>query len=1307
VPDSTHTSADGGATVLGDYQLGSLVARGGMGEIWRATDTRTGQPVAIKRLRLYDHPARDEAYRGRLLREARTLGRLQHEHIVRYLGSGLDPDGQPYLVLEWLTGEDLAQRHLRSPLDLAQVLTFIRQALEGLAWCHTQGVVHRDLKPSNLFLVETPSGPQVKVVDFGLALLGDDSTRLTRAGQVLGTLFYLSPEQARGGENVDHRTDIYAVGVMLYELCTGKKPFFADHPIAVLLKIVTETPPRPSSVRPDLPPWLERVIVRAMQRAPSDRFASAEEMAAALTPETRDVTLPIAALPAEGRPAQSLPPSLLASSMEYRLVSLLCVQPLEAGKTELAPVVDTLVAAGGIIHHLLGGQVVALFGLDRTVGDEAFRAIQAGLAVRDLVGARARLLASTVHIEVRQGLQLNGRDLDRTLQALPGLPPGELVLDRPTRQLAGERIQLRADGGHEIVVSLADEAPSRRRVLGVETPTVGRESELAAIRVAFQRSADNEESEAVLLLGPPGIGKSRLCQELLPELEGRCPLLLVARATMATAKTPYHLLAEAIRRRAGIHVGQPPEEQRRALDAFVAQHAPSDRANAATFIGETIGVPVLETASLKVARAEPKVMRERITAAFEGFFDEAGRRGPVCLCLEDLHWADEESLWLCTQLVERLDRTPLFILATARPELAEQHQQLFREVDAMRVELQQLGRRPLRRLIRAMLVEAVPPELEERIVHWCAGNPYFAEELVSWMVAQQVIVRQAKGWQTAGQPDTMELPVGIEGMIQGRLDRLAPEHKELVKAASVWGEVFWDAGCVALGFEQAPALLPQLERAEIVSACQGSRIAGTREWSFRHPMVQQVAYQMLPQEARQPLHQLAARWLEVVGETDAALLAYHFARGGDMEQAAECYARAGARALADGDLERAAEWYSSSLSTTEPTQLQLSRRRVGLARALILMGRYDEAWQAIEQLTGLAADHQVEVEYLKGRILLGRGRYAEAQALLEQGLAALEQTAHPDLEFDLRHTLFWVIWTQGRYGAAGRVAERLYTDALHDERPDHLCAAKLAFAYYNVVEGDLSASVELAGEAVAHAREIGHPFREVDALILLGSAQELVGLYDQAKASLVTAGTLAERLRTAFHRANIEICLGRVSLALDDPAAALGHFRRAAAAATSLDDQRSLAISLAGEASILTLNQELDQAAAVALRAVELSAKIAPPVEVEARHVLARVHLSRGNTAEAVAESRTAMELMAQLGAQERYEIEVALTAHDALAAAGQRQEAHEVLRQAVQQLRGRTRRIGDDQIRESFTGVPHNRRLVELWERAGDQSGC
>jgi len=258
------------------YRLVEWLGEGSMGAVYRAHDETLDRDVAIKFL-LPERVAGGEAG-ARFLREARAVARLSHPHIMTLFDVGREGDWR-YLVLEHIPGQDLHARMVErgGPLPVREALHAVRGALEALAYAHAQGVVHRDIKPENIML--TPAG-QVKVTDFGLALARGD-VRLTQEGMIVGTVLYLAPEVVTGGP-VDQRADLYAVGAVLYELLTGRPPFASDDPLAVLSQILHTPVTPPRAVEASIPAEVEQVILKLLAKNPAERYATAEEVLAAL-----------------------------------------------------------------------------------------------------------------------------------------------------------------------------------------------------------------------------------------------------------------------------------------------------------------------------------------------------------------------------------------------------------------------------------------------------------------------------------------------------------------------------------------------------------------------------------------------------------------------------------------------------------------------------------------------------------------------------------------------------------------------------------------------------------------------------------------------------------------------------------------------------------------------------------------------------------------------------------------------------------------------------------------------------------------
>ncbi|MBK9036257.1 MAG: serine/threonine protein kinase [Myxococcales bacterium] len=293
-----------GTVIGGRYQLLRRIGKGGMGLVYEADHLGIGKRVAVKVL--LDKYTDDPEVVARFEREARTASSIGDDHIVEVFDAGTTDDGRSYLVMELLIGSSLADiAEATGPMPAARAVPIVRQVLRGLAAAHAKGIVHRDMKPENVFLIQKADRPDfAKIMDFGISKFLQDSeskVRLTATGAVIGTPVYMAPEQALGAGEIDGRVDLYAVGVMLYELLAGRPPFQAPTYIALVTQHLHTPPPPLQLARPDLPTPLVVAVHRALEKDPAARFASAAEMAAAMPTDVELASLDAIATLTGGR----------------------------------------------------------------------------------------------------------------------------------------------------------------------------------------------------------------------------------------------------------------------------------------------------------------------------------------------------------------------------------------------------------------------------------------------------------------------------------------------------------------------------------------------------------------------------------------------------------------------------------------------------------------------------------------------------------------------------------------------------------------------------------------------------------------------------------------------------------------------------------------------------------------------------------------------------------------------------------------------------------------------------------------------
>lgn len=275
------------------YELVEAVGRGGMGEVWRATDRELGRTVAVKVLP--PELTRHEEFRVRFRREARTVASLNHRNVAVLHDVGEDTtDGEttPFLVMEFIEGRTLTDALAEGPFTVERALAVGRDIADALAHSHGQGLIHRDIKPSNVMLT---SGGDIKVLDFGIAkVVAETTTRLTATGMTVGTPAYLSPEQLTGTA-VDGRSDQYSTGCLLYELLTGRPPFVGDSPFAVMHQHISRAPVAPSRLRPQIPAAVDALVLRTLAKDREERLGSAAELREALAGTLAALGAPVAA----------------------------------------------------------------------------------------------------------------------------------------------------------------------------------------------------------------------------------------------------------------------------------------------------------------------------------------------------------------------------------------------------------------------------------------------------------------------------------------------------------------------------------------------------------------------------------------------------------------------------------------------------------------------------------------------------------------------------------------------------------------------------------------------------------------------------------------------------------------------------------------------------------------------------------------------------------------------------------------------------------------------------------------------------
>ena len=893
-----------GNVVAERFEIERSAGSGGMGVVYRAIDRTNGQAVALKVLRqVGDAPA------DRFAREVELLSGLEHPHIVGYVTHGVTSEGLPFLVMPWLDGEDLQQRLRLGPLGVDETLTIAQCVADALATIHAQGLVHRDLKPSNLFLPRGSVG-DVKLIDLGIARHVTPLRPMTVSGVLIGTPGYMAPEEARGDHVVAPAIDIFALGCVLHECLTGKPLFSGSHVMAVLAKIILEEAPRVRDLRRDVPEPLDAIIHRMVSKDPARRPRDGAELGQWLSGMWR--------VPPSAR---STPLSMSLGASEQRVVTVLMaalprVLAPSSDATDstrrLRPNFEELSAAsprfGVRVHPLADGTAIALAPDDLSAADQASLLARFGKHVAELVPAAS--VAMATGMAVTGGRLPVGEAIERGVRIVRVAEPGRGVyVDDVSAALIASRFDVRREGEQLVVEDARHSLDATRPLLGRPTSCVGRDRELAILDATLAGCTDGGGASIVLVTAPPGTGKSRLRHEFVRRLrastDGVPPMVLQCAGDPLYTTTPYAVIAQAVRHGAGLREDEPPNVTQRKLEEHVGARIPGNEATRVIeFLGELVGAPYDDETrlQLRAARESSSAMADQIRVAFEVLARTWCSAAPLVLVLEDLHWADRESMKLLDGVLRKLREAPLFVLALARPEVHERFPGLWAHRDVTEIHLPPLAERACIKIVRDAMGDATGTENVGRIVARSEGNAFFLEELIRAAV---------EGERSSDLPLSSRtrrfdaLPESVIAVAQARLERLDTTSRRVLRAASVFGDVFWLEGVSALVGQQPSQVEPILSaliQHETIVPSEHSRLARSRELAFRHALLRGAAYATLTEDDRVLGHRLAATWLEDADE-DREVVAMHWLEAGERSRAANSFAQAAethwARAHAD------------------------------------------------------------------------------------------------------------------------------------------------------------------------------------------------------------------------------------------------------------------------------------------------------------------------------------------------------------------------------------------------------------------------
>jgi len=830
---------------LGDgrYRVQRFLGEGTRKRVFLARDTRLDSNVAVSVIKL---EGLDAEALVRVRREAQAMGRLRdHPHVVAVFDISTESP-EPYIVSQFMEGgavSDLLAGAEGRRLPVERAIDVARDVCLGLAHAHRNGIVHRDLKPGNVWLDQDGGA---RLGDFGLALALDQS-RLTQEGALVGTAAYMAPEQAVGG-GTDTRSDLYAVGALLYEMVAGRPPFLGDDTVAVISQHINTAPVAPSWHNPEVPAALEQLILKLLAKDPEERPASAGDVAEVLE------------------------------------------------RIEIGPA-----------------------------------AVDAPVARHDPAGPRAAW----------------GR-------------------------------------------------------------FVGRREEMDQLKGALD-GALSGRGALVMLVGEPGIGKTRLAEEFCVYARLRGAQVLTGRSYEGAVEVPYYPFIEAFRQ----YVATRGDD---ALRSELGEAGP-DLAELISDVRQRL--PDLPTATPIQGEAD----RLRLFESATTFLVNASRAAPIVLVLDDLHWSDKPSLMMLRHLARSLPGERILVLGTYRDvdldrtqPLAEILSALRREPIYQRVLMRGLPEQDVYALLSALAeddADAASLEGRHRLAEALAketeGNPFFIGEVITHLVEEGRLVKEAGRWRARVDSATdLGIPEGVREVVGRRLSRLSKTTAELLGLASAMPAGFTWEVIRAVGQTDEPALLDALDEALAARLLRERKDARGAVYEFQHALIRQTLYEELSAPRRVLLHRRIGEQLEALYASNPAPhlseLAHHFfeaAPGGDVAKAVAYAVRAAERALNGAAWEDAVGHYERALQSLELAPKDDAERRcdlmLALADAHLLAGASESGRAVAERASALARSLGDAPRLARAALLYGLESVSDIQLdvhrveALNEALAALSE----------------------------------------------------------------------------------------------------------------------------------------------------------------------------------------------------------------------------------------------------------------------------------------------------------------------------
>ena len=827
---------------------------------------------------------------------------------------------------------------------------------------------------------------------------------------------------------------------------------------------------------------------------------------------------------------------------------------------------------GGTVERFIGDAVVAAFGAPIAHEDDPERSVRCAAAMHRHLAELNRELADRAGGDLAMRIGINTGDV--IAHAIDeGIVTGEAVniaarfqsLAEPGRIVVGERTYRgarRAFGFTDLgvvhvkgiarplrVFEVGDEiAAPRESGTTLEGRFVGRDSEIGLLRLLYARSAAEGRANLVTIVGPPGIGKSRLSREVARSLVAEGARVVRGRCLPYGDGLTYWPLAEILKADAGILDSDPLDVVRSKAHERLDPRFPGEEGMGVTAVLlSSIGV---ELASDPLAGTERDAAQGLIAKCWQRYLGSMASEAPLLVFLEDIHWADPSLLDLIETVVARMSG-PALVVCTARPDLLERRPGWAGGLaNATTISLAPLSAGEGAQLIEHLLDGSAPLEVVGPILHRSEGNPFFAGELLLMMVEDGTLAKRDGRWELTRELPT-ELPDTVQGVIASRLDLLTREEKRAIQDASVIGRHFWSGGVARLGSADVGRAIDGLIAKGLIREHSASSIEGEREFIFNHVLTRDVAYAGIPRSRRQRAHAAVGTWAEQLGdgraEEFAEILAYHFEQAGDRKRTARYAHLAGQRLLRLFVADEAIGWFDRAIAATDPVDTSM-RAQLALARgnAREQLGRYELARTDYDAAYADALEATDEVMAARAfaaatHVLMLLDRYDEGQERLVEALARARAVGLTDVEARLLYTAGALRFGRGEFADALHLHERALAIAREANDVEGQALAHHGLCENYFFQGPFEQGLVHGQEADRLFRELGqrqmvahNAYMVAWLLGFSGRLEEALEIVDASIATSHDIGSAREEAFALFDRSEVHLSAGRLDAAMAD-----------------------------------------------------------------------------------------------------------------------------------------------------------------------------